>query len=198
MATRQRVADYVELTKPRIAAMALVTVAVGAFLGSDGSVRLAPLLHVLLGTGLVAAGSSVLNQILERDTDARMIRTRNRPLPAQRVRVGEALVFGVLLALAGLHVLLVLVNLATVLLAAATLGIYVFAYTPLKRVTSFNTAVGAVAGALPPLIGWASVRGVLDFEAWSLFLILFLWQFPHFLAIAWIHRGDYGRAGLQM
>ncbi len=194
----RRAADYAELTKPRIMIMALVTVAVGAFVAAKGSLDTVLLLHALVGTGLVAAGSSVLNQVLETETDARMRRTQNRPLPAGRVAVAEALGFGVLLSVLGVNYLCVLVNPLTGLLAIATLVLYVFVYTPLKRVTSFNTLVGAVPGALPPVMGWSAVRGSLDAQAWTLFLILFLWQFPHFLAIAWIYRDDYSRAGLKM
>ena len=197
-AVRRRVADYVELTKPRITLMDLITVAVGAFVAARGAVDLVLLAHTLLGTGLVAAGASVLNQVLERDTDARMRRTQNRPLPAGRVRVIEALAFGVVLSLVGTNYLLLFVNPLAGLLATATLVLYVFAYTPMKRWTSLNTAVGAIPGALPPVIGWAAVRGTVSAEAWILFLIVFLWQFPHFLAIAWLYRDDYARAGLKM
>ena len=194
----RRLADYVELTKPRITLMALVTVAVGAFMASGGSLDAMLLVHTILGTGLVAAGSSVLNQILERDTDARMRRTENRPLPARRMGVAEALAFGVVLSVIGVSYLSLAVNPLTSLLATATLLLYVFAYTPLKRWTSLNTVIGAIPGALPPVLGWAAVRGSVSAEAWILFLIVFLWQFPHFLAIAWMYREDYARAGLKM
>lgn len=193
-----RLTDYVELTKPRIAIMALVTVAVGSFVAASGSVEPWLLLNTISGTGLLAAGSSVLNQILERDVDALMRRTRNRPLPAGRISVPEATRFGIVLSVAGLAYLAVAVNLLTAALGAATLVLYAFVYTPLKRITSLNTVVGAIPGALPPVMGWAAVRGSLGIEAWSLFLILFLWQFPHFLAIAWLYRDDYAKAGLKM
>jgi protoheme IX farnesyltransferase len=187
-----------ELTKPRISLMALITVAVGSFLASNGSLDNGLLTNILLGTALVAAGSSVLNQVLERNTDALMRRTQNRPLPAGRVGVVEALMFGSVLSVVGVSYLCLVVNALTGLLATVTLGLYVFIYTPLKRRTSFNTLVGAIPGALPPVMGWTAVRGSLDGEALSLFLIVFLWQFPHFLAIAWIYRDDYARAGLKM
>lgn len=197
VATR-RVADYVELAKPRIAVMALVTVAAGFVLASDGSVDLVLLAHTLFGTGMLAAGASTLNQVVEKNTDALMRRTQNRPLPAGRLAAWEALAFGGLLAVGGLNYLAILVNPLTGLLGAATLVLYVFVYTLLKRRTTLNTAIGAVAGALPPVMGWAAAGESLEPAAWSLFFILFLWQFPHFLAIAWIHRDDYARAGLKM
>jgi protoheme IX farnesyltransferase len=194
----RRLSDYVELTKPRITLMALVTVAVGSFIASVGVLNLPLLLHTLLGTALVAGGASVLNQVLEIGTDGMMRRTQHRPLPAGRMSAAEALCFGTLLSVAGIIYLAWLVNALTALLAVLTLVLYVFVYTPLKRRTSFNTLVGAIPGALPPVMGWAAVQGSLDPEAWILFLILFLWQFPHFLAIAWIYRDDYARAGLKM
>lgn len=191
-------ADFVELTKPRIALMALATVVVGAFLASAGSPEPRLLAHVLLGVGLVAGGASALNQLLERDVDARMQRTRNRPLPAGRLNPAEVGWFGAVLGIAGVVYLALAVNVLTSLLAAFTLCTYAFLYTPLKRKTTLNTVVGAVPGALPPVLGWTAVRGTLDIEAWSLFAIVFLWQFPHFLAIAWIYRDDYTQAGLKM
>ena len=194
----RRIADYMELTKPRIALMALVTVAVGSFLASGSTLDRSLLFSTLLGTALVAAGASVLNQVLERESDALMRRTQNRPLPAGRVGVSEAVVFGGVLALLGVVYLSALVNVLTGLLGALTFALYVFVYTPLKRITSFNTLLGAIPGALPPVMGWAAVQNSVGVEAWSLFLILFLWQFPHFLAIAWIYREDYARAGLPM
>jgi protoheme IX farnesyltransferase len=194
-----RLADYVELTKPRIAVLVLFTVAAGALLAYRGSFPLAVLLHTLLGTGLVAAGASALNQLLERHTDALMRRTENRPLPAGRLQSAEVLVFGMSLGLGGLIYLALAVHQPVmVAVAAVTFLSYVFVYTPLKRKTSLNTLVGAVPGALPPLIGWTAMTGSLGSEGWTLFLILFLWQVPHFLAIAWIYRDDYARAGLCM
>lgn len=193
-----RAADLVTLTKPRILFMALATVAAAAVTASNGDVPWGRLLHALAGTALVAAGASALNQWLERDVDALMGRTRNRPLPAGRMAPAEALAFGVLAAAAGTAWLLAAVGALAGLLAVSTLAAYVFVYTPLKRVTTLNTAVGAVPGALPVLIGWAAVRGTLEPPAWGLFGIVFLWQFPHFLAIARMYREEYAAAGLRM
>jgi protoheme IX farnesyltransferase len=196
---RSRFADYLELTKPRIAVLVLFTVAAGYWLGSAGPTDLVGLLNTVAGTALVAAGASVLNQLLERHSDARMRRTDQRPLPAGRVLPAEALVFGLALGGLGLAYLALLVGQPlTVALAALTFVGYVVVYTPLKRLTVWNTLVGAVPGALPPVIGWSAARGALDAEIGAVFLILFLWQVPHFLAIAWIYREDYGRAGLRM
>jgi len=197
--TRSRVADYLELTKPRVAVLVLFTVAAGALLAARGTPDLAALVHVLCGTALVAAGASALNQFLERHSDALMRRTENRPLPSGRLQPLEVLVFGSLLGLAGTAYLAVFVRQPlAALVAGSTFLSYVFLYTPLKRKTSLNTLVGAVPGALPPVIGWTAVRGSVDAEVVALFLIVFLWQVPHFLAIAWIYREDYARAGLHM
>jgi protoheme IX farnesyltransferase len=194
-----RLADYLELTKPRVSVLVLFTVAAGGWLAARGVPDPAGLLHTLVGTALVAAGASALNQLLERHSDALMQRTENRPLPAGRLQPLEVLVCGLLLGTAGVVYLLVLVRQPLAAgVAALAFGSYVFLYTPLKRKTTLNTLVGAVPGALPPVIGWTAVRGTLDAEAIVLFVILFLWQVPHFLAIAWIFREDYARAGLQM
>jgi protoheme IX farnesyltransferase len=196
---RPRVADYVELTKPRIAVLVLFTVAAGVLLASGGKLDVWLLVNAVGGTALVAAGASALNQWLERFSDARMQRTENRPLPSGRLQPVEALVFGLLLGVAGTaYLALSLPRPWAALLAAVTFVGYVFVYTPLKSRTTLNTLVGAVPGALPPVIGWVAVRGEITGEAVALFLILFLWQVPHFLAIAWIYREDYGRAGLKM
>jgi protoheme IX farnesyltransferase len=167
-------------------------------MGSRGGVAPLPLLLTLLGTALVAAGAMTLNMLLERDTDALMHRTRGRPLPAGRLRPGDALWFGLLLSSAGFLELALLVRPLAALVALATWASYLFAYTPLKTRTSLSTIVGAFPGALPPVIGWAAARGTLDGGAFVLFAILFLWQIPHFLAIAWIFREDYARGGLPM
>ena len=194
-----RLADLVELTKPRIAVMALVTVAVGYLLGAGADARLVPLLHVLFGAGLVAAGGSALNCWLERDADARMRRTANRPLPAGRLSPELAAGFGLLLTLTGtVHLALTLPSVAAALAAAATAALYVGVYTPLKSVSAWNTVVGAVPGALPPVIGWCAARGSLSAEGLGLFVILFVWQLPHFYSIAWMHRDDYARGGMRM
>ncbi len=195
----RRIADYVALTKPRIAILVLFTVAAGALLAGHMSVAPWTLFHVLFGTTLVAAGASTLNQWIERAPDARMRRTEQRPLPAGRLRHVEALLFGAALGAGGVaYLALSLGHWAAAAVAAATFVLYVGAYTPLKSRTTLNTLVGAVPGALPPLIGWAAVRGGLTWEALPLFLIVFAWQVPHFLAIAWIYKDQYARAGLRM
>ena len=196
-APRARVADFVELTKPRITMLVLVTTAVGYALGLTGAFSAAALGALLAGTALVSCGASVLNQYAERDADARMNRTEKRPLPSGRVTPADALAFGLVLSAAGLG-LLATVNGLTYILGAAALGSYVLAYTPLKRVTSLCTIVGAVPGAIPPLMGWAAARGTLGAGALALFAVLFLWQLPHFLAIGWIYREDYARGGFPM
>jgi len=194
-----RLADYVELLRVRVSLLVLFTVAAGAFLAADGVPDATLLLNVLLGTALVAAGASSLNQLMERQSDALMTRTENRPLPAGRVTPWEVLVLGCFLSVTGVvYLLLTLRQPLTAGVAAFTHLSYVFLYTPLKRRTPLNTLIGAVPGALPPVIGWTAVRGSLDREAAALFLIVFIWQVPHFLAIAWIYREQYARAGLQM
>ncbi len=193
-----RVADLVDLTKPRITLMVIVTCGIGMLLASSGDSSLALVVHTLLGTGLVAGGSAALNHVLERDTDGLMTRTANRPLPAGRLDPAAALLFGVVLAVVGLLELAIAVNLLTALMGAAALAGYIFLYTPLKRISPLSTVVGAVPGAIPPMMGWTAVTGSLDPGAWALFAILFLWQLPHFLAIAWMCRDDYSRAGFPM
>ncbi len=193
-----RLADYLELTKPKIAVLALVTVTVGYTLGSGGNWQVVRLLHALFGISLVAGASSALNQFLERESDARMKRTAGRPLPAGRLAPGEVLLFGVTTGIAGALYLAAWVNSLTAFLALMTLLLYVGVYTPLKAKTSLCTAVGAIPGALPPVLGWTAAGGQLDAGAFSLFAILFLWQFPHFLAIAWLYREEYAAAGLRM
>jgi protoheme IX farnesyltransferase len=196
---RGRVTDYLELTKPRIGVMVLFTVAAGAFLAAGTSLDVSLLLHALVGTALVAAGASALNQWLERHRDGLMRRTENRPLPAGRLQPGEALAFGIILGVAGVVYLAISLRQPwAALVAAFTFISYVFVYTPLKPRTTLNTLIGAVPGALPPVIGWVAVRGSLNLEALALFLILFLWQLPHFLAIAWIYRHDYAQGGFRM
>jgi protoheme IX farnesyltransferase len=196
--SRHAVRDWLELTKPRITTMVVFTTLVGFVTSSRAPVNMADLLAALLGTALVAAGAAVLNQVLERDTDALMRRTRGRPLPAGRVSPAEASLFGSALSLLGLGVLLWRSGPLAAGVAAFTLVSYLGLYTPLKRRTPFATLVGAVPGALPPVIGWAAARGSLDGGAFVLFAILFLWQVPHFLAIAWLYRDDYARAGFPM
>jgi protoheme IX farnesyltransferase len=190
-----RVADFVGLTKPRITTLVLLTAAVGYVLG--GRFDALSFLLFMAGTGLLCGGASALNQYSERDADARMVRTSRRPIPAGRVAPREALAFGIAISAAGLA-LLSAVNLLTLVLGAVSLLSYVLVYTPLKRVTSLCTVVGAVPGALPPLMGWAAARGELGPAGWGLFAILFLWQLPHFLAIGWLYRDDYARGGFPM
>ena len=197
-ARRAAASDYFELVKPRITLMVMLTTMVGFVMGSTGHVRTAGVLAVLLGTGLVAAGASALNMLMERRTDALMLRTRNRPLPAARLRPADALAWGFLLTGAGVLVLGWLSGTLAAGVALVTWLSYLLFYTPLKTRTSLSTVVGALPGALPPVIGWAAARGSLDPGAFVLFAILFLWQIPHFLAIAWIYREDYARGGLPM
>ena len=195
--TITRIADYFELTKPRIAALVLVCVAAGAFVSSWGQFEPLVLIHALVGTALIAASASGFNHWIERHSDARMTRTASRPLPAGRLRVGEVIAFSVVCGIAGFAYLLLLVNWLAALVGLATWITYVLLYTPLKSRTPFNTHVGAVSGALPVLIGAAAVSGRLE-PALALFGILLFWQFPHFMAIAWIYREEYARAGLKM
>jgi protoheme IX farnesyltransferase len=191
-------ADYWTLTKPEVNFLVLISALVGFYLGAPGAVQGWLLFHTLLGTLLVASGTGTLNQYLERRTDACMRRTANRPLPAGRLAPAAALWFGILVSIAGGAELWVAANPLTSALALSTLVTYLALYTPLKRRTPLCTVVGAFPGAMPPLIGWAAVRNGLDAEAWVLYAILFLWQFPHLLAIAWMYREDYARAGLFM
>jgi protoheme IX farnesyltransferase len=191
-------ADYWTLTKPEVNFLVLVSALVGFYLAAPGAINGWLLFHTLMGTLLVASGTGTLNQYLERRTDSFMRRTANRPLPAGRLRDWEALWFGVFLAIAGGAELWIAANPLTSALALATLATYLIFYTPLKRQTPLCTVVGAFPGAVPPLIGWAAVRNGLSAEAWVLYAILFLWQFPHLLAIAWMYREDYARAGLQL
>jgi protoheme IX farnesyltransferase len=193
-----RLADFVELTKPRIAALELVTVAAAAFFAAGGPVAPGLLLATLFGTALVAASASALNQWLERHSDALMERTADRPLPAGRLSARDALFFGALCAVIGVFVLGFAVNWPTAALGLVTWLLYVAFYTPLKVKTPANTLVGAIAGAMPVLMGWTCVGEPLDLDATILFMVLFLWQFPHFMAIAWIYRRDYAAAGMAM
>jgi protoheme IX farnesyltransferase len=191
-------ADFVALTKPRLNMLVLITTLVGVYLGAPNGVPASLLLHTLIGTALVAGGAAALNQVLERDTDSLMRRTRNRPLPSGRLGVAEATAFGLLLSCLGLTELAVGVNGLSAGVAALTLVSYVLVYTPLKRRTSLSTLVGAVPGALPPVIGWVAATGIINAPAFVLFGIVFLWQMPHFLAIAWLYRDDYAAAGIPL
>ena len=190
--------DFAELVKARLTLLVLLTTAVGFYVGAQGPVSYLALFHVVFGTAAAAAGAAALNQWWERKPDALMNRTKTRPVPAGRMRPIEALVIGGALSLFGIVYLAVACNALSAVLAAVTIAIYIFAYTPLKRVSTTNTIVGAIPGALPPVIGWVAARGRIDAGAWSLFAILVLWQLPHFFAISWMYRDDYSRAGFRM
>jgi protoheme IX farnesyltransferase len=201
--------DLVELTKPRIVAAGAIAALAGYLAGADAPwadaaasaaprLDVARLLAALIGITAITAAAGALNQVLERKIDARMPRTANRPLPAGRIGVGAATAYGIALAAGSLALLVTRVNALTAALAFFAFASYLFVYTPLKRVTSLNTFVGAVPGALPPVLGWTAATGRLDVGAYALFAILFLWQLPHFLAIAWLYRDDYARGGLVM
>ncbi|MCH8266984.1 MAG: protoheme IX farnesyltransferase [Acidobacteria bacterium] len=196
--SRSPLADYLELTKPRVTLLILMSTCVGFYLGSVGRLNLSLMAFTLLGTALAASGTAALNQYWERDTDGKMLRTKDRPLPAGRMFPWKALCFGIALSLAGIVLLAWLTNFLASLLAALTLGSYLFLYTPLKTRTPHCTLVGAFPGAIPPLIGWVAARGEISLLACVLYLMLFLWQFPHFLAIAWMYREDYARGGIAM
>ena len=193
-----RVADFVELAKPRIVALELVTVVVAYHLASPRGIEAWVLVHALIGAALIAASAGALNQWLEQGSDARMSRTANRPLPAGRLVPWQVVAFGIVTLALGAVELALFVNLTTAGVALATWLIYVAAYTPLKSRSPLNTAVGAVSGALPILIGWTAAGAAIDVRAAALVAAMFLWQFPHFMAIAWLYRADYARAGQRM
>src|SRR6266850_7805635 len=195
---KARAAAYLELTKPRITFLIVLTSAAGFCLGSRGAVDYLLLTHAMIGIALLSSGLATVNQFMERDLDALMRRTEKRPLPTGRLLPFEALWFGLALTLTAEVYLASFVNLLTAALGLTIIAGYLLLYTPLKTRTTLSTAVGAFPGAMPPLIGWAAARGQVDLAAWVLFAILFLWQFPHFLAIAWMYREDYGRAGIRM
>lgn len=190
--------DFLALTKPRITNMVVLTTVVGFWLAAPRPVAWLALLHTILGTALVASGASALNQVWEKHTDAQMRRTANRPLPAGRLQSHHALLFGVVISLVGMFYLAFLVNLLTAILGALTLALYVFIYTPMKRRSSLATIIGAVPGATPPMMGCTAATDEVGLLAWALFGILFLWQMPHFLAIAWLYRSDYERGGFPL
>jgi heme o synthase len=196
---RSRVlSDFAELVKARLTLLVLLTTAVGFYLAARNPIDYVQLFHAVFGTAAAAAGAAALNQWWERRLDALMHRTRTRPVPAGRMRPVDAVLLGTALSIFGVGYLVVFCNSLSAILSALTLVIYIFAYTPLKRISTGNTAVGALPGALPPMIGWAAARGTIDAGAWSLFAIVFLWQLPHFFAIAWMFRDDYARAGFRM
>ncbi len=199
--------DYIELTKPRITWLILMSTGIGYFFGLPGgagwwqffkNVPLLSLLHTIQGTGLIASGTAALNQWYEREADRKMTRTAKRPLPAGRISPAGALAFGLALSVAGFLVLWLGVNLLAGLIGAFTLLSYLFIYTPMKQRTWWSTTVGALPGAMPPMIGFAAAAGTLTRDSWVLFAILFLWQFPHFYSIAWMYKEDYARAGIRM
>jgi protoheme IX farnesyltransferase len=199
LTVRERISSYIELTKPRITFLILLIALAGFCLASRrGLFNYVVLGHLLVGITLLSSGLAALNQLLESDLDGLMRRTQSRPLPSGKLSQSQALLFGIALTVAGEIYLTALVNPLTAALGAATAIGYVLVYTPLKTRTVLSTAIGALPGAMPPLLGWAAARGNLNAPAWSLFAILFLWQFPHFLAIAWMYREDYARAGIKM
>jgi protoheme IX farnesyltransferase len=190
--------DYIALTKPRITWLILMSTGVGYFFGAKNGWNFLTLLHTVIGTGLIASGTAALNQWYEREADSKMKRTQGRPLPAGRLKPRNALIFAVLISVAGFVELFVGVNALSAWLGLFTLASYLFIYTPLKQRSPHSTTIGAIPGAMPPLIGFAAASGTLTWEAWILFAILFFWQFPHFYAIAWMYREDYERAGIRM
>ncbi|HYE65409.1 MAG TPA: heme o synthase [Pyrinomonadaceae bacterium] len=198
LTVRERLAAYLELTKPRITFLIVLTAAAGFCLGAQGRLDYIVLTHAMIGVALLSSGIATLNQYMERSLDGLMRRTATRPLPSGKLIPLEAFAFGAGLTLAAEAYLALLVNPLTAMLGLLVVAGYLFLYTPLKTRTSLSTAVGAFPGAMPPLIGWVAARGELSAEAWVLFAILFLWQFPHFLAIAWMYREDYEQAGILM
>lgn len=189
---------YLELTKPRITWLILMSTGVGFYFGAQETWNWLVLVHTLLGTALIASGTAALNQWYESEADAKMHRTEHRPIPSGRISRENAMWFGIALSIAGFLELWLGANLFTAGLGLFTLITYLFVYTPLKQRSWHSTTVGAVPGAMPPLIGFAAAAGTLSPDAWALYAILFLWQFPHFYAIAWMYREDYGRAGIRM
>jgi protoheme IX farnesyltransferase len=198
LTTRERLAAYLELTKPRITFLIVLTAAAGFCLGARGAIDYVQLTHAMIGIALLSSGIATLNQYMERDLDALMRRTAARPLPSGKLAPVEAFLFGAGITVAAEIYLALLVNPLTALLGLFVIAGYLFLYTPLKTRTSLSTVVGAFPGAMPPLMGWTAARGEMGLESWILFAILFLWQFPHFLAIAWMYREDYARAGIVM
>jgi protoheme IX farnesyltransferase len=195
---RERMAAFVELTKPRIAFMLVLTAAAGFYIGTKGSFDVAVFINAMIGILLLAFGVATLNQYIERDTDALMDRTARRPIPTQRVTANEALIFGILQCAVSEIYLYFLVNPITAFLGLTVIVGYVLLYTPLKTRTSASTAIGAIPGAMPPLMGWTAAANEITIGAWVLFIMLFLWQFPHFLAIAWMYKEQYAKAGIKM
>ena len=198
LSSRSRVGAYVALTKPDVSFLVLITTAAGYYMGARGPVNWLHMLQTVFATMLIAAGTAALNHYIERESDRYMRRTASRPLPSGVLQPAQALVFGIVLSVAGALALYVVAGWLAAALGVATCVGYLFAYTPLKKRTVWATFIGAFPGAIPPMIGWVAATGSLDGGAWLLFGILFLWQFPHFHAIAWMYREDYARAGIQM
>jgi protoheme IX farnesyltransferase len=198
IAEKSWTAVFADLVKARLTTLVLLTTLVGFYLGARGVMNVTLMFNALAATALLASGASALNQLLEREDDAKMRRTQNRPLPSGRLQPTTVAIFGGMCSVAGLVYLALAVNLLTSVIGAVTLVSYLFIYTPLKRVTWLNTVIGAIPGAMPPLMGWTAARGELTGEGWALFAILFFWQLPHFFAIAWIYRDEYAKAGFKM
>lgn len=198
LSTAETLRAYYDLTKPRITFMVVLTTLAGFCLASLQAIEWLKLLHLTVGIGLLSSGISTINQWMERDLDALMLRTQDRPLPTGKLTPIQAIVFGGILTAGAIVYLIIFSNALTALLGVITAASYLLLYTPLKTKTTLSTVWGAFPGAMPPLVGWAAARGSLSMEGWVLFAILFLWQFPHFLAIAWMYRDDYARAGIKM
>ena len=198
MKQKSLLASYIELTKPSILLLVLITTMLGYYLGSEGMLHWNTIIWLLLGVACVCAGSAALNHYLEREFDSKMLRTKNRPIPNGTITPYQALSFGITLTLLGIFILYVKINILTSFLSLLTAFLYIMVYTPMKRTSWLNTTVGAIPGAIPPLGGWAAATGTLNFDAGMLFLILFIWQHPHFYAIAWMYKEDYARGGFKM
>ncbi|HKA22559.1 MAG TPA: heme o synthase [Blastocatellia bacterium] len=198
LSLNEKLSAYAELTKPRITFLVVLTAVAGFCMGSNSGIDFLRLINMTIGIGLLSSGLSTLNQYMERELDRLMRRTKARPLPTGKLRPVEAAAFGVVLSIIATFYLAVFINQLSALLGIITFATYLFVYTPLKVKTTLSTVLGAFPGAMPPLIGWVAATGVVTLEAWILFAILFLWQFPHFLAIAWMYRDDYARAGIKM
>ncbi len=198
LSVSDKLSAYAELTKPRITLLVVLTAAAGFCLGSQQGIDFVRLLNMAVGVALLSSGIATLNQYIERNTDGLMRRTESRPLPSGRLAARDALLFGILLSAGATAYLALLINPLSAALGLVTFASYLFIYTPLKTKTTLSTVLGAFPGAMPPLMGWVAARGDVSLEAWILFAILFLWQFPHFLAIAWMYRDDYARAGIKM
>lgn len=196
--TRSRTLDYLELMKPELTSLSVLTTLCGFYLATAGSFNVWLFLHTAIGTAFVGGGAGALNQYIERDLDVLMRRTERRPLPAGRLMPSEALLFGTVISLLGIFELTLFTNWLTGFLATLTSTTYLFLYTPLKRITPLATVVGGIPGAIPPMMGWTAVRNSISLEAWILFAILFCWQMPHFFSLAWMYRKDYARAGFKL